>query len=349
MDIEQQIWGFTEEGAAIILYTMTNTNGAYVKLTNIGAAIVGVGVPDKNGKIEDVALGYADYHNYFGDGGALGKTVGRFANRIANGRFTLNGAEYKLTTNNGRNHLHGGPKGFGEVLWEARVEVNRVVFSYISPDGEERYPGTMGIEVVYDWNDECELEITYYAKTDAPTLINLTNHVYFNLKGEGSGDILSQELKLNCSRYLPTDNGSIPTGEKAPVVGTPMDFTQFKPVGKEIEADTEQLRFGSGYDHFWIIDGWEPGKMSEAAQLYDPLSGRMLTVETTQPGLMFYSGNFLQGLGKDKTGKELENRSGLALECQNYPDAPNHSGFPSAVLNPGEDYEQHIIFRFGVR
>ena len=349
MDIEQQIWGFTNEGEAIILYTMTNANGAYVKLTNIGAAIVGIGVVDKNGKIEDVALGYADFHDYFGDSAAMGKTVGRFANRIAGGRFTLNGTEYQLARNNGKNHLHGGPKGFGEVLWECRVEVNRVVFSYISPDGEERYPGNLGVEVVYDWNDECEMEITYYAKTDAPTLVNLTNHVYFNLRGEGSGDILSQELKLNCSRYLPTDNGSIPTGEKAPVAGTPMDFTRFKPVGQDINADTEQLCFGNGYDHFWIIDDGESGKMSEAAQLYDPASGRLLTVETTQPGLMFYSGNYLDGLGRDKTGKELKNRCGLALECQNYPDAPNHPDFPSAVLNPGDDYEQHIIFRFSIR
>ena len=349
MNIEQQVWGFTDEGEAVILYTMTNTNGAYVRLTNIGAAIVGIGVPDRNGKIEDVALGYADFHNYFNDAGGLGKTVGRFANRIANGRFTLNGTEYQLARNNGKNHLHGGPKGFGEVLWESRVEVNRVVFSYISPDGEERYPGTVGVEVVYDWNDECELEITYYAKTDAPTLVNLTNHVYFNLQGEGSGDILAQELMLNCSRYLPTDNGSIPTGEKAPVAGTPMDFTESKPVGRDIDLDFEQLRFGNGYDHFWIIDGWEPGKMSGAAQLYDPSGGRMLTVETSQPGLMFYSGNYLSGLGKDKTGKELENRCGLALECQNYPDAPNHPDFPSAVLRPGEDYEQHIVFRFSVR
>ena len=349
MDIEQQIWGFTDEGEAIILYTMTNSHGAYVKLTNIGAAIVGIGVPDREGNIADVALGYADFHDYFGDSAGMGKTIGRFANRIANGRFTLNDIEYQLARNNGKNHLHGGPKGFGEVLWECRVEVNRVVFSYISPDGEERYPGNLGVEVVYDWNDECELEITYYAKTDAPTLVNLTNHVYFNLQGEGSGDILSEELKLNCSHYLPTDYGSIPTGERATVMDTPMDFTQFKPVRQDIDEDTEQLRFGNGYDHFWIIDGWEPGKMSEAAQLYDPTSGRLLTVETTQPGLMFYSGNYLAGLGRDKTGKELENRCGLALECQNYPDAPNHPDFPSAVLNPDEDYEQHIIFRFSTR
>jgi aldose 1-epimerase len=348
MTIEQQIWGFTDDGEAVILYTMTNASGAWVKLTNIGAAIVGIGVPDRDEKIADVALGYGDFRDYFNDAGALGKTVGRFANRIAGGRFTLNGVEYKLARNNGKNHLHGGPKGFGEVLWEGRVETDRVVFSYISPDGEEGYPGTVGVEVVYDWNDDHELEITYHARTDAPTPVNLTNHVYFNLRGEGSGDILTHDLLLNCSRYLPTDNGSIPTGERAPVAGTPMDFTQSKPVGRDIAADFEQLRFGNGYDHFWIIDG-EPGKLSAAAQLYDPESGRMLTVETTQPGLMFYSGNYLGGLGKDKTGRMLENRCGLALECQNYPDAPNRPDFPSSILNPGEAYEQHIVFRFSVR
>lgn len=349
MNIEQQIWGFTDGGEAVILYTMTNAAGAWVKLTNIGAAIVGIGVPDRNGKIEDVALGYQDFRDYFNDGRAMGKTVGRFANRIAEGRFTLNGTEYRLARNNGKNHLHGGPKGFGEALWEGRVETDRIVFSLVSPDGDEGYPGTVGAEVVYDWNDACQLEITYHARTDAPTPLNLTNHVYFNLRGEGSGDILGQELRLDCSRYLSTDNGSIPVGPPTPVAGGPMDFTQSKPVGRDIGIDCEQLRFGNGYDHFWVIDDAQPGKLSTAAQLYDPASGRLLTVETTQPGLMFYSGNYLGGPGKDKTGKPFENRHGLALECQNYPDAPNRPDFPSSILAPGEAYEERIVFRFGVR
>lgn len=350
MEIEQHVWGFTPEGEAIILYKMTNAGGAYVTLTNIGASIVGIGVPDRNGKIEDVSLGFQSWQDYFGDTAYLGKTAGRIGNRIANGRFSLNGKEYRLSINNGPNHLHGGPKGLAEVVWDGRIEVNRVIFSYISPDGEENYPGNVGIEAVYDWNDDCELEITYYAKTDAPTILNLTNHVYFNLKGEGNGDILSHELQLNASRYLPTSSVTIPLGEKAPVAGTPMDFTTAKPVGQDIESDFEQIRFGSGYDHYWILDGWKKGKMVDAGTLYEPESGRLMTVRTTQAGVIFYSGNYLHGVaGADKTGKLFERRSGLALECQNYPDAPNHPDFPSVVLNPGDDYEEHIIYRFGVK
>lgn len=350
MNIEQQVWGFTDAGEAVVLYRMTNANGAYVELSNLGATIVAVGVPDRNGKIADIALGYDNFKDYAFDGNYFGKTVGRFANRIAAGRFSLNGKEYKVAVNNGRNHLHGGIKNFGEVLWEGRVEKNRVVFSYVSPDGEEGYPGNLGVEVVYDWNDECELEITYYAKTDAPTLVNLTNHVYFNLSGEGSGDILSQELKMNASRYLPTDDGSIPLGEAAPVAGTPMDFTQAKPIGRDIDqVDFEQIRFGSGYDHFWIIDGWQPGKTVRAVEACDPASGRTMTVETTQPGFMFYAGNHLGGAGKTKSGVPVGKRSGFAIECQYYPDAPNQPQFPSVVLNPADDYEQHILFRFGTR
>ena len=349
MNIEQNVWGFTEEGEAVVLYKMTNTHGAYVTLTNIGASIVGIGVPDREGKIEDVALGFRDFRDYFGDSGYLGKTCGRIANRIARGRFTLNGVDYKLSINNGPNHLHGGPKGLAEVLWQGRVETNRVVFSYISPDGEERYPGTVGVEVVYDWSDDCELEITYYAKTDAPTILNLTNHAYFNLKGEGRGDILGHELKLNASRYLPTSSVTIPTGERDSVAGTPMDFTAGKPVGRDIGADFEQIRFGNGYDHYWILDNWTKGKMQEAGTLYDPESGRLLTIETTQAGVIFYTGNYLDGIGVNKNGQEHTRRCGLALECQNYPDAPNHPDFPSVVLNPDETYEEHIIYRFSIR
>ncbi|MDR0955330.1 MAG: galactose mutarotase [Rikenellaceae bacterium] len=349
MDIEQQVWGFTPEGEAVILYTMTNASGAYVKLTNLGATIVAVGVPDRAGKIADVALGYNNFTDYAFDGNYFGKTVGRFANRIAEGRFTLDGKTYRVAVNNGRNHLHGGIKNFGEVIWEGRVEKNRVVFGYVSPDGDEGYPANLGVEVIYDWSNDCELEITYLAKSDAPTLVNLTNHVYFNLSGEGSGDILSQVLQMNASRYLPTDDGSIPLGEPAPVAGTPMDFTSPKPIGRDIDStDFEQIRFGSGYDHFWVIDGWEPGKLVQAARVSDPASGRRLEVLTTQPGFMFYSGNHLGGSGHTKSGVPVAPRSGYAIECQYYPDSPNRPEYPSVVLNPDDTYEQHILFRFGV-
>ncbi|MCC8088604.1 MAG: galactose mutarotase [Rikenellaceae bacterium] len=349
MDIEQNVWGFTPEGEAVIIYTMTNSIGAYVKLTNIGAAIVGIGVPDKDGKIDDIVLGFRDYNDYFGDSAYLGKTVGRYANRIANGRFTLNGEEYKLARNNGPNHLHGGPNGLAEKLWQSRTEVNRVIFTYITPDGEEKYPGNIGIEVVYDWNDECELEITYYAKTDKPTILNLTNHVYFNLKGEGNGDIHSHILQLNAGYYLPTDSTSIPLGEPESVIGTPMDFTSDKEIGRDINEKFEQLIIARGYDHTWILDNWQKGKLLDAGYLYEPTNGRIIYIQTTQPGLQVYTGNYLDGCGKNKKGEEHISRGGIALECQLFPDSPNKPDYPSAVLNPEDDYEQHIIYRFGIK
>ncbi len=348
MEIEQHICGFTDKGEALVLYKMTNARGAFVELINAGAAIVSVCVPDRDGNLADVALGYRDCADYLADSVAMGKTVGRYANRIAKGRFTLDGKEYKLAANNGPNHLHGGVEGFSSKVWDGRVETNRVVFSLTSPDGDQRYPGTLGVEVVYDWDDEGTLEITYYARTDAPTVVNLSNHAYFNLAGKGT--ILSHQLQLNASRYLPVDATLIPTGELAPVAGTPMDFTSPKPIGKEINADNEQLRFGKGYDHCWAIDGWEPGKKATAAVLYDPASGRMLTVDTTQPGVQVYTGNYLsQAAGDPKSGREFADNDGVAVECQRFPDSPNKPQFPSAVLAPGQMYEEHIWYRFTVK
>ncbi|MDR2936445.1 MAG: galactose mutarotase, partial [Rikenellaceae bacterium] len=287
MEIEQNIWGFSPEGEAVVLYTLTNARGAYVRLTNIGAAIVAVGVPDRDGKIEDVCLGFNDFQNYFGDSAYLGKTCGRYANRIARGRFTLDGKEYKLAVNNSPNHLHGGPRGLSEVLWQARSETNRIVFSYISPDGEEHYPGTLGVEVVYDWNDDGELEITFYAKTEQPTVLNLTNHAYFNLCGEGNGNILGHRLRLNASRYLPTDRSNVPTGELAPVAGTPFDFRQAKAIGRDIDADNEQIKNGNGYDHNWVLN--TKGDISQlAVRLVSPVSGISLEVYTNEPGIQVY-------------------------------------------------------------
>jgi len=349
MNIEQNVWGFTPEGEAVILYTMTNSSGAYVKLTNIGAAIVGIGVPDRTGKIEDVVLGFGDYKDYFGDSAYLGKTVGRYANRIARGRFELDGEEYKLAINNPPNHLHGGTKGLAEVLWQSRTEVNRVIFSHISPDGDERYPGNIGVEVVYDWNDECELEITYYAKTDKPTILNLTNHVYFNLKGEGRGTIHDHFLQLNASSYLPTDNTAIPLGKPEAVEDTPMDFISEKTIGLDIDKDFVQLVQARGYDHTWVLNDWEKGKMVDAGYLYEPSTGRTVYVKTTQPGIQVYTGNYLGGCGKNKNGEEHIDKGGVALECQLFPNSPNEPDYPSAVLRPGEDYEEHIIFRFGIK
>lgn len=349
MEIEQTVWGFTEEGEAVVLYTMRNASGAEVQVTNMGASLVGVKVPDRNGKIEDVVLGYDRWQSYVNDGAASGKTVGRFANRIANGMFTLDGVEYRLAQNNGPNALHGGIKGFANRLWMGRVETDRVVFSLVSEDGDQGYPGRLHVEACYDWSGDNELEITLFAKSEAPTIINLTNHAYFNLAGENSGSVLTQRLRLNADTYLPGDTTQIPTGEFAPVEGTPFDFRRGKSLGEDIDADDEQLRVCRGYDHCFPIKGYEKGVLNEAAELYDEASGRVLTVLTTQPGVHVYTGNWLQGNPMSKSGRYYDNRDGVAMECQNYPDAPNHSDFPSCRLDPDDVFEEHIIFRFGVR
>lgn len=349
MEIEQTVWGFTEEGEAVVLYTMRNAAGAEVQVTNMGASLVGVKVPDRNGKVEDVVLGYDRWQSYVNDGAASGKTVGRFANRIARGMFTLDGVEYRLAQNNGPNALHGGVKGFANRLWMGRVETDRVVFSLVSEDGDQGYPGRLHVEACYDWSDDNELEITLFAKSEAPTIVNLTNHAYFNLAGENSGSVLAQRLRLNADTYLPGDATQIPTGEIAPVEGTPFDFRMGKPLGEDIDADDEQLRVCRGYDHCFPIKGYEKGVLSEAAELYDEASGRVLTVLTTQPGVHVYTGNWLQGNPMSKSGRYYDNRDGVAMECQNYPDAPNHSEFPSCRLDPEDVFEEHIIFRFGVR
>lgn len=347
-NIEQNIWGFTPEGEAVVLYTMTNSGGASVQLTNIGASVVSVRVPDRSGKLDNVVLGYADFNSYFHDGPYMGKTVGRFANRIAYGRFTLDGKTYHLNQNNGGNHLHGGPMGFANRIWNSRVETDRVVFSLFSPDGDEKYPGDLWVEAVYDWNDACELEITLFAKSETPTIVNLTNHSYFNLRSEqaGGGAMLEQELQLNASRFLATDARQIPTGEYAPVVGTPMDFTSPKPLGRDIEADYEPLRIGAGYDHCWVVDDWEKGKLCDVGALSDAVSGRRMVIRSTQPGVQIYTGNWLKGCPPGPEGQEIENRDGVAIECQGFPDSPNIPEFPSPVLRPDDVYEQTIIYHF---
>ena len=348
MDIEQKFWGITSEGEAIILYKLINAHGAAVQLTNFGATVVSIEVPDREGKLADVALGYDDFKSYKNDGPCMGKTVGRFANRIGNARFVLDGTEYRLSANcAGGHHIHGGgAEGFANKIWESRVETDRVVFSLFSPDGDQGYPGDLQAEVVYDWSDDCELEITYYAKTSAPTIINLTNHSYFNLKGEDCPGAMDQQLKLNSHKYLLYDASCICTGELVDVKGTPMDFTEFKPLSRDIDADYEPLRYGSGYDQSWAIDGYEKGKLSEAGILYDPESGRRLRISTTQPSIHIYAGNFLKGCPRSISGHEYDNRAGVAIECQAYPNSPNCANFPSTVLRPGELYNEKIVFRF---
>ena len=349
MNIDQHILGFSPAGEAVILYEMTNGSGARIRVINTGAALVSVEVPDKTGKLLDVVLGYQMFDTYINDSASMGKSIGRYANRIAKGKFSLNGETYQLAVNNGVNHLHGGPSGFQSKIWTSRVETDRVVFSYISPNGEEGYPGELGVEAVYDWSDDNELEISYYAKGDSDTIVNLTNHAYFNLNGDGNGDILSHSLLLNASHYLPCDNTQIPTGTIAPVQNTPMDFTSAKTVGKDINADFEQLKIGNGYDHCWTIDGWEKGKICPVGELQGDRSGIVMSILSSQPGVQIYTGNSLQGNGHSKTGKIYENRDGIAIECQNFPDSPNKKNFPSPVLMKDEIYEEHIIYKFSVQ
>ena len=348
MELTKELWGRTPCGKEIFLYTIRNSRGAYVQLSNVGAGIVSIVVPDRGGVLADVVLGYPDPMSYFGDGPCAGKIPGRYANRIALGKFTLDGVEYTLPVNNGPNHLHGGPEGFQNKVWESRENEGGVEFLYYSEDGEQGYPGALKVVARYDWSEDCELRLTITAESDAPTVLNLTNHTYFNLNGEGNGDILGHVLRMNASEYLPTDATQIPLGESAPVAGTPMDFVNGKPIGQDIKADFEPLRIGKGYDHCWVIDGAEPGQLQFCCELSAPESGRKVEIYTTQPGVQVYTGNWLSGCPAGKNGHVYEDYTGVAIECQNYPDAPNKADYPCCTLRPGEVYEQAIIFAFGV-
>lgn len=348
MEIEQKVAGFTPEGDAVVIYTMRNSKGYEVELCNMGAAIVAVRVPDSKGNVGDVVLGYENRMDYVTEGPCMGKVPGRYANRIAKGHFVLDGKEYHLAINNGPNALHGGPTGFHKSLWEGRVEENRVVFAIDSSDGHEGYPSDLYVEAVYDWDDDNRLELTLLAQTNGATVINLTNHAYFNLAGAGSGDIKAHTLRLNATKYLPTDQTLVPIGELAPVEGTPMDFRTAKPLGQDLAADFPALIYGKGYDNCWAIENYKEGVVTEAALLSEPTSGRTLRVLTDQPGVQVYTGNWLSGCPMGKGGVRYEDYSGVAIECQGFPDAPNKPQFPSQVLRKGERYERHIVFEFGV-
>ena len=288
--------------------------------------------------------------SYFGDGAASGKSVGRVANRIAKGKMTVEGVEYNLEINNGPNHLHGGTKGFANQLWESRVETNRVVFSRTSPDGEQNYPGELYVEAGYYFSDDNELEITYMARTDKTTVVNLTNHVYWNLAGEGSGQtILDHELHLNCSQVLEMDPTQIPTGVKLDVKGTPQDFTTWRKFGDDILSEYNHMKDFKGYDHYFVLDGWQPNILAKVGELRHAASGRKVEVLSSQAGAMVYTGNWLEGgCPVTKSGGRYQDYSGVAIECQNYPNAVNEPSFPSAILNPGETYCQKIVFKLGV-
>lgn len=333
----------------IAVYRLENASGAYVEVCNIGAGITAVVVPDREGRMADVALGYRDHADYIGDGACMGKTPGRFANRIAGGRFTLDGKSYRLAVNNGPNHLHGGPTGFANRLWHDETADGSVVFTRLSPDGEEGYPGTLTARVAYAWDDDCCLTVTLEAACDAPTVVNLTNHSYWNLAGENAGSVLEHELRLHAARWLPTDETLVPTGELAGVAGTPMDFRTPKALGRDLRADFPALKYGKGYDNCWEVEGWQADVESPVAELYERQSGRRLTVRSTQPGVQVYTGNWLAGSPLSKSGRSYADYDGVAIECQGFPDAPNRPDFPSAVLRPDERYRRTIRFRFDVR
>jgi len=338
------------KGGKLTIYTMTNASGAQVKLTDIGAAIIGVTVPDKAGKMKDVALGYRDLDDYFHDGPAMGKSIGRYANRIDVGKFKLNGKEYHLPINNGPNHIHGGPEGFANRVWDSKVDGDKVVFSIDSPDGDQGYPGHLKAEATFRWSDKNDLQITYKATTEAPTIVNLTNHAYFNLAGHDSGSVLGHKLTLLGSKYLPTTDSLIPKAI-APVKGTPMDFMKAKTLGRDIDAPFEALKIGVGYDHSWMTEGFKAtgslaARLRKIAVLADPASGRKLLVYTTQPAAHLYTGNWLLGNPVSKSGYSYKNRDGVAIECQGAPDAPNQPKLPSQRLDPGQKYSQRIVFSF---
>lgn len=342
--ITKELWGKGPAGEEIFLYTLENASGAKVMLSSVGAGIVEIDVPDRDGKLSNVVLGYKRAEDYFSDGPCAGKIPGRYANRIAKGKFTLDGKEYTLEINNGPNHLHGGPRGFQNRVWDSRIEGEAVEFQYFSEDGEGGYPGNLKVVAHYEWSDENELSLTLTAETDAPTVVNLTNHVYFNLRGNGS--VLDHILRLNASEYLPTDETLIPTGEVAPVAGTPMDFVVPKELGEDIKQDFPALNYGKGYDNCYLIDGATPGQLSEAAELFEDESGRRLTVYTTQPAVQIYTGNWLSGCPEGRGGEVYADYDAVAIECQHCPDSPNRPLFPSTILRPGEVFEEAIIWAF---
>ncbi|MBR4788707.1 MAG: galactose mutarotase [Bacteroidales bacterium] len=345
MKITKERWG-EAQGKEIFKYTIENESGASVQLGSVGAAVVAVNVPDREGRLADVVIGYPKAESYFADGPCAGKCPGRYANRIALGRFSLGGKEYTLPVNNGPNHLHGGPEGFQNRVWDSRIEGDGVEFMYFSEDGEMGYPGNLKVVARYEWSEENELRLTFTAQTDAETVVNLTNHSYFNLDGEGSGTVLNHILRLNASEWLPTSDSLIPLGDSEPVAGTPMDFLNPKPIGRDIKADFPALKYGKGYDNCWVIDGHMKGQLSEAAELRSPVSGRVLKVFTTQPGVQIYTGNWLNGCPEGKNGHVYHDYDAVAIECQHYPDCPNHPDYPSTVLRPGETFEQAIIWAF---
>ena len=348
VDIRREAFQKEIDGKPTDLYTLKSGTGMVVKVTNQGAKIVQILVPDKNGHLGDVVLGYETVDQYVAGRASFGAIIGRYANRIAKGRFTLNGQEYQLPVNNGPNHLHGGKGSHFRVFDAKQLDDRSVRLTYVFKDGEEGYPGNTTLTVVYTLTDDQELKIMYEAVTDKPTVVNFTNHAFFNLAGEGQGDILGHELTINADRFTPIDATSIPTGELRAVTGTPLDFTRPMKIGARINDADQQLKFGTGYDHNYVLNKTGPGP-SFAARLADPASGRVMEVYTTEPGMQLYTGNFQTGKAPNdvgKGGKPYNFREAVCLETQHFPDSPNKATFPTTVLNPGQTFTSTTLYKF---
>lgn len=349
LTLNKEQFGKTPDGKQVDLYTLANQNGMVVKVMNYGGIITAIEVPDKAGKVADVVLGYDHLEGYVAKNNYFGSVVGRYGNRIAKGQFILDGQTCQLATNNGPNHLHGGPKGYACVVWDAEPitaeESVGVKFTYLSPDGEEGYPGNLKITMVYSLNPENELSLCYKATTDKATPVNLTNHSYFNLKDAGASPILDHELMIDADSITPVDGTLIPTGEFMSVENTPFDFRTKTKIGSRIDEDNIQLKYGNGYDHNWVLNG-SGGDLRKVAELSESTTSRLMEVWTTEPGIQFYSGNFLDGSVTGKNNHIYKFRHGLCLETQHFPDSPNQPNFPSTILRPGETYHTQTIYKF---
>lgn len=344
MKITKTAFGTTPDNKTVSLYRMENSSGSYVEILDYGCRIMCLCVPDKNNKLTDVVLGLENLDEYLKDDASISVIAGRCANRIDAGRFSLNGKEYQLAINNGPNHLHGGPTGFGQRIWDAKASDDKLVFSRVSPDGEEGYPGTLTLSVTYGWSEDNELSISYEATTDADTIVNLTNHAYFNLNGHDNGTVLTHELRIDADNITEMNDVNIPTGKLIPVEGTPFDFHEFKEIGKDIEADHEQLKICGTYDHNFVLNG---SGLREAAVLQSQKSGIRMTCFTDQPGLQLYSACYTLHQ-KGKNGIDYAPFASVCLETQHFPDSINHDNFPSVVLKAGETFKSKTLYHFSV-
>ena len=349
--VVRSAFGRLPEGAEVDLYTLSNATGMEVRVINYGGIVTAIKVPDRSGTPADVVLGFDSLEGYVKNPPYFGAVVGRYANRIAKAQFSLDGKTYRLAATNGPNTLHGGVKGFDKAVWQAEPfdhdgQVG-VALTHTSPDGEEGFPGTLSMRVTFTLSDANELSLDYSATTDKPTVLNLTHHDYFNLAGEGSGDVLAHELRINADRFTPVDATMIPTGKLADVAGTPLDFRMLTPIGAGIGSDDPQIKLGSGYDHNFVINH-QGNDLALAARVEEPSTGRVLEVRTTEPGVQFYSANFLDG-NTGKSGHEYHNRGAFCLETQHYPDSPNHPEFPTTTLRPGEQFHSRTVYTFSVK